>query len=112
MEQSDRYLASLTDEGRSRLLIEAVTDAGGNTCGPPSERLDLKTPRGPAAAIYLSGIDANGKVAKASARRRFRALKLTGPLRPYGSGRKSSRYGCGAHHPAAGARVVYKSGQW
>ena len=26
MEQSDRYLASLTDEGRYRLLIEAVTD--------------------------------------------------------------------------------------
>ncbi|MFZ0653986.1 MAG: PAS domain-containing protein, partial [Pseudolabrys sp.] len=26
MEQSDRYLASLTNEGRYRLLIEAVTD--------------------------------------------------------------------------------------
>ncbi|MGA7520585.1 MAG: PAS domain-containing protein, partial [Pseudolabrys sp.] len=26
MEQSDRYLASLTDEGRYRLLVEAVTD--------------------------------------------------------------------------------------
>ena len=26
MEQSDRYLASLTVEGRYRLLIEAVTD--------------------------------------------------------------------------------------
>src|SRR5215204_613539 len=26
MEQIDRYLASLTDEGRNRLLIEAVTD--------------------------------------------------------------------------------------
>ncbi|MGB8553681.1 MAG: PAS domain S-box protein, partial [Pseudolabrys sp.] len=26
MEQSDRYLASLTNEGRCRLLIEAVTD--------------------------------------------------------------------------------------
>ena len=27
----------------------------------------------------------SGKVARASARRRFRALELTGPLRPYGS---------------------------
>src|ERR1700746_138407 len=26
MDQSDRYLASLTEEGRYRLLIEAVTD--------------------------------------------------------------------------------------
>ena len=26
MDQVDRYLASLTDEGRYRLLIEAVTD--------------------------------------------------------------------------------------
>jgi len=26
VEQSDRYLASLTDEGRYRLLVEAVTD--------------------------------------------------------------------------------------
>ena len=26
MEQTDRYLASLTNEGRYRLLIEAVTD--------------------------------------------------------------------------------------
>src|SRR6516164_1044278 len=58
-----------------------VTRAGGNTCGPPSARLDLKAPavprsdtdhsgpsRGPAVGygphrtIYLTGIDANGKV--------------------------------------------------
>jgi hypothetical protein len=32
-----------------------------------------------------AGIDANGKVARASARRRFR--ELTAPLRPYGSAR-------------------------
>ena len=49
-----------------------VTRAGGNTCGPPSPRLDLRA-RGPAVGygtIYLTGIDANGKVARASTRRR------------------------------------------
>jgi hypothetical protein len=67
-----------------------VARAGGNACGPLSARLDLK-PRGPAVeygphrTIYLTDIDANGEVARASARRRFRALELTGPLRPYGS---------------------------
>jgi PAS domain S-box-containing protein len=34
MEQSDRYLASLTDEGRYRLLIEAVTDYAIYLLGP------------------------------------------------------------------------------
>src|SRR5262249_52849005 len=54
-----------------------VARAGGNTCGPLSARLDLKAPAvryGPHRTIYLTGIDANGKVARASARRRFRVL--------------------------------------
>src|SRR2546430_10058190 len=54
-----------------------VTRAGGNTCGPQSARLDLKPPAVPRSdtdhrTIYLTGIDANGKIARASARRRFR----------------------------------------
>ncbi len=70
---------------------ETVARAGGNTCGPVSGRLDLKAPAVPRSdtdpyrTIYLTGIDANGKVAKASARRRYGALEPTGPLRPYGS---------------------------
>jgi integrase len=46
-----------------------VARAGGNVCGPLSARLDLKA-RGPAIGygphrtIYLTGIDANGKVAE------------------------------------------------
>ena len=58
--------------------------AGRNACGP----LRSKGPRGPAAGygphrtIYLTGIDANGKVGRASARSRFRELTT---LRPYGS---------------------------
>src|SRR5512132_4418479 len=48
-----------------------VARAGGNACGPLSARLDLNTDH---RTIYLTGIDANGKVARASARRRFRAL--------------------------------------
>src|SRR5258708_33429246 len=56
-----------------------VAPAGGNTCAPRSARLDLKPPAVPRSdtdhrTIYLIGIDANGKVARASARRRFRAL--------------------------------------
>src|SRR5262249_43745994 len=47
-----------------------------------------KAPRGPRSdtdhrTIYLIGIDANGKVARASARSRFR--ELTARWRPYGS---------------------------
>jgi hypothetical protein len=56
-----------------------VAHAGGNTCGPLSARLDLKPPAvpqyGPHRTIYLTGIDANGKLARASARRRFMALR-------------------------------------
>jgi hypothetical protein len=78
MEQSDRYLASLTDEGRSRLLIEAVTDAGGNTCGPPSERLDLKTP-----AVLRSDTDHTGHLSQRhrcqwQGRESFRAQAVQG----------------------------------
>jgi len=56
-----------------------VAPAGGNTCAPRSVRLDLKAPVVPGPdtdhrTIYLTGIDANGKVARASACRRFRAL--------------------------------------
>ena len=56
-----------------------VAPAGGNTCAPRSVRLDLKAPVVPRSAtdhrtIYLTGIDANGKVARASARSRFREL--------------------------------------
>src|SRR4029077_15458591 len=56
-----------------------VAPAGGNTCAPRPVRLDLKAPVVPRSdmdhrTIYLTGIDANGKVARASARRRFRAL--------------------------------------
>jgi hypothetical protein len=39
-----------------------VARAGGNTCGPPSARLDLRPPRSrgrPHRTIYLTGIDAN-----------------------------------------------------
>ncbi len=62
-----------------------VARAGGNTCGPPSARLDLK-PRGPAVGygtIYLSGIDANGKVARLP--RAGRSGSRADSLRPYGS---------------------------
>jgi hypothetical protein len=56
-----------------------VARAGGNTCGPPSARLDLKAPAvprsdtGPHRTIYLTGIDANGKVAES-----FRAQAVQG----------------------------------
>jgi hypothetical protein len=57
-----------------------VAPPSGNTCGPLSARHDLKAPvvprwgYGSHRTIYLTGIDANGKVARASTRRRFRAL--------------------------------------
>jgi hypothetical protein len=46
-----------------------VAPAGGNTCGLLSARLDLKPPAVPRSdtdhrTIYLTGIDANGKVAE------------------------------------------------
>src|SRR5262249_44800309 len=56
-----------------------VAPAGGNTCAPLSVPLDLKAPSVPRSdtdhgTIYLTGIDANGKVA--SPCRRVRALRL------------------------------------
>jgi hypothetical protein len=64
----------------TRLLLSrseggTVARAGGDTCAPRPVRLDLG-PRGPAAGygphrtIYLSGIDANGKVASTCTRLR------------------------------------------
>src|SRR5262249_1624595 len=53
-----------------------VARAGGNTCGPQSARLDLKAAAvgcGPHRTIYLTGIDANGKVAEG-----FRAQAVQG----------------------------------
>ena len=56
-----------------------VARAGGNTCGPPSARLDLKASAvgyGPHRTIHLAGqtgIDANGKVAES-----FRAQAVQG----------------------------------
>jgi hypothetical protein len=75
-------------------MLRLPSTHGGRVQGPEAARVHLapgKGPRGPAVGsgphrtIYLSGIDADGKVARASARRRFKALELTGPLRPYGS---------------------------
>src|SRR5947209_15174446 len=63
-----------------------VARAGGNTCGPLSARLDLKAPAIRTTPDHLSHRHrANGKVARAYARRRFRAPDLTRALRPYGS---------------------------
>ncbi len=66
-----------------------VARAGGNTCGPPSARLDLKAPAVPRSDTDHTGPSISAAsmpmVARASARRRFGALELTGPLRPYGS---------------------------
>jgi hypothetical protein len=58
-----------------------VARAGRNTCGPLSARLDLKAPAVPRSdtdhtgTIYLTGIDANGKVAERF--RRHQLLRLT-----------------------------------
>jgi hypothetical protein len=73
-----------------------VARAGGNTCGPVSARLAKGPPRSPRRIrttpdSYLSGIDSDGKVAKASARRRFRALELNSGR----TGRLTSRVGHG-----------------
>src|SRR5260370_7230791 len=57
-----------------------VAPPSGNTCAPRPVRLDLKAPvvRRPdtdhTQTIYLTGIDANGKVATASPRTPFTAL--------------------------------------
>src|SRR5215813_11729673 len=69
----------------ARLLLSrseggTVARAGGNAYGPLSARLDLKAPRDPAVGygphrtIYLTGIDASGKVAEG-----FRAQAVQGP---------------------------------
>ena len=40
---------------------------------------------GPHRTIYLTGIDANGKVAEGFREQAVQGFELTGPLRPYGS---------------------------
>jgi Putative transposase of IS4/5 family (DUF4096) len=64
-----RWFAAWRDDGRFC----------GNTCAPRPVRLDLKAPAVPRSdtdhrTIYLTGIDANGNVARSSARRSQRPL--------------------------------------
>ncbi len=56
---------------RSRLRRQCLRSA---ICATRSKGPAVSVGYGPHRTIYLTGIDANGKVARASARRRFRAL--------------------------------------